>query len=156
MNQFTLLGITQALASMVAQNTNTPPGDVEETAPGHQCRFLAETQAGWLRVTVDAMDNDSPAVPVYDTRNDNTPAKVPPINDAEWLDDLWGRLSMLADLIDREECVPERYASTLAGELAEADSRAIRQALYVIARIERWAGFTRGPRYVKPFTGGDA
>lgn len=68
MNEFSLMGTAQGLASMLAQNTNQPVPDVEQV--GDAVRFVAETASGWVRVTVENVEwaDGQPYTPeaVYD------------------------------------------------------------------------------------------
>lgn len=65
MDRNELLGITQALASMIAQNSNSDLPKVD--LAGSTAVFSIELPAGWVRCTVSAMDGVSDPPPVYDT-----------------------------------------------------------------------------------------
>lgn len=65
------------------------------------------------------------------------------IRDAVRLEALAGELAALQRALDNEENVPERYASTLAGELADADSERLTHAEHVVRRLGRWARHER-------------
>jgi hypothetical protein len=63
------------------------------------------------------------------------------LRDAHRLGRLAEELKALQAAIDNEENVPERFESTLAGELADADAELLSLATRSVTRLARWARF---------------
>jgi hypothetical protein len=68
------------------------------------------------------------------------------LRDAARLDRLARELDSLLESLDNSENVPERYDSTLAGELAAADAELVARAKAVVFRLELWARFPASDR----------
>lgn len=63
------------------------------------------------------------------------------VRDAARLDQLAQELKQLSAAIDNDVNVPERFDSTLAGELASADAEILTLAIGTVQRLQRWARF---------------
>lgn len=57
------------------------------------------------------------------------------------LEQLAAELLALADLLLREDVVPERYGNSAAALLAEVDCDRIREVGYLLKRLNRWVRF---------------
>lgn len=67
------------------------------------------------------------------------------LRDAVRLEALDRELTALRDALDREENVPERFHSTLAGSLADLDAHVLTTAHDVIHRLGLWARYNNRP-----------
>jgi hypothetical protein len=63
------------------------------------------------------------------------------LRDSARLSQLVKELRELVQAIDNEENVPERYASTLAGMLADSDANDLMRCWETVGRLERWSRF---------------
>ena len=63
------------------------------------------------------------------------------LRDTARLEQLAHELKQLSAAIDNEVNVPERYDSTLAGELASADAEVLTLAISTVQRLAHWSRF---------------
>jgi hypothetical protein len=150
MNMDALTGVAQALASMVAQNTNRPMPDV--TTVGDTRVFHADTPVGSILVTIEAADDPRPPelqddapepveVGDYEPVYDSNTRMLYSVQNYGGLSSLRIHLTSVADGIDNEELVPERHDTTPLAHLAQSDATMLRNAAAVIHRLEGWARY---------------